>query len=352
MTATNFVYNETPIGVVDGVNKVFTLLNSIESIEDLRIGWVDYTNFSFNWNTITLVDAPTISTGAPSVDYFKAWVVVVTTPSDKTFGDFCLDIYEDLWQNITSFQYPLSMVERYVREELMINLNKRVNPLRKVGTYSFNKAIDGEVQGYSATEINVGTIPTYTPSTGRLMIGYGEVVDYATISSTSFTSLSWLDIVYAKGIKATVAYKILTGVKKISEVMVNGFILQFADFREYKSTQEGCFAVWDGYLFLPRTTAEAVVTVTYTKDNVTPFENTDIIDFEPEYLNVVRYSVLTKLFAFRGDERLAITMQIYQDSLKHYKNYIARQVDGTNNQVKAHWYASLGSYTKSHYARR
>lgn len=349
---TNFIYNETLAGTVDGVNKSFTSLFTIESIEDLRLWGIDYTDFSFVGNTVTLTDAPTIATWSPSIDYFKLSLTPSATPSNKTFGEFCLDIYEDIGQYITSFQYPLTMVERYVREELLLNLNKRINPLRKVGTYSFNKAVDLTASAYSAVEVGVGTMPTYTPATGKLLIGYGEVVDYSSVSATAFTWISGLEIVYKAGDKVTVGYSIPTWVKKVSEVTVNGFTLTFKDFREYKSTQEGCYTVWENYLFLPRSSGECVVNVTYTKDNVSPVDNSSIMDFEPEYLNVVRFATLVKLFAFRGDERLAITAQLYTQALKDYKGYIARQVDGTNNQIKARGFEGLGNYSSTRFARR
>lgn len=185
-----FIYNETLSGVVNGINTVFTALNTIESIEDLRLGGVDYTNFSFVGNTVTLADAPTVSTGSPTIDYFVASIVPSSVTGSTTFAQFCLDVFEDIGQDITSYQYPLTMVKRYAREELPIQLNKRINPMKKVGTYSFNKAIDCIASEYSATEIDVGTIPTYTPATGKLIIGAANIVNYSGVNATSFTSLS------------------------------------------------------------------------------------------------------------------------------------------------------------------
>lgn len=63
------------------------------------------------------------------------------------------------------------MVDRYIKETIPLHLNQKVNPIRKVGQYSFNKAIDPTVSAYSATEVDVTDIPTYTPATGMIMIG-------------------------------------------------------------------------------------------------------------------------------------------------------------------------------------
>ncbi len=342
---TNFIYNEILLGVVDGINKEFTALYDIESVEDLRLWGVDYVDFSFVNNVVTLADAPTLLTGGPSLDYFKVTLTPTTASSNVNFGQFTTDLYEDIGQDNTSYLYPLTMVKRYVKEELLINLNKRINPLRKVGTYSFNKAKDCTASAYDATEIDVTSIPTYTPANGAILLGNAEFVKYWAISTTAFTTLTNLSIIYKGGDKVTIGYVIPTGVKKISEVMVNGFPLTFKDLREFTINDVGCYTVWEGFLFLPRTMNESIVTVTYTKDNITPSEDTDLMDFEPEYLQVVRFSAMVKLFAFRGDERLNITAELYKDAWRNYKNYIAKQVDGTNNVIQTHAYKGFSSGT-------
>lgn len=350
---TNFIYNEILLGTVDGVNKEFTALYDIESIEDLRVWGADYTNFTFLNNVVTLADAPTLSTGAPSVDYFKVTLTPTNTSSVVTFGQFTTDLYEDIGQDNTSYLYPLTMVKRYVKEELLINLNKRINPLRKVGTYSFNKAIDCTVSAYDATDIDVNDIPTYTPANWAILLGNAEFVRYNSLSATAFGWLTGLSIVYKWGDKVNIGYVIPTGVKKISEVMINGFPLTFKDLREYTMNSVGWYTIWEWFLFLPRTSAESIVTVTYTKDNITPSEDTDLMDFESEYLQVVRFSAMVKLFAFRGDERLNVTAELYKDAWKNYKNYIAKQVDGTNNVIQTHSYKQFSSWNMGRrYGRR
>lgn len=348
--STNFIYNETLIWVVDWVNTIFTSLYPIESIEDLRLGGVDYTNFGFVGNTITLTDAPTLSTGAPNIDYFKATLIPASVVGDKTFETFVSEIYEDIGQEITSYQYPRTMVERYVREELPLHSNFKVNPQRKVWTYSFNKANDYSAVSYSASSLLIGTIFPYTPATGKLLLWYGGVVNYTSINATSFLGISWLEVVYKGWDMITVGYAIPTWVKKISEVFVNGRLLAFRDFREYISTQYNSYTVFDWFLFLPRTSGETIITVTYTKDNINPLETSSIIDFEPEYLNVIRFAVEVKLFTFRDDERLANVVNTYKKSLRDYKSYIGKQVDWTNNIMRASSYGSIQS--GNHYAYR
>lgn len=130
--------------------------------------------------------------------------------------------------------------------------------------------------------------------------------------------------------------------------MVDGCLLTFKDFREYTATQYGCFTIVDRYLFLPRnTTTTTIVSVTFTKDTIIPVEDTDEMDFEPEYMRVLRFAVERALFAFREDERLSTIDALYKEAWKNYRSYIARQVDGTNNEVAARGYGRLNGFSRS-----
>ena len=56
----SYIYNEQAQGTVNGVNKTFIVAHNISSVESIRIGYVDYTNFTYSGNTITLADAPSV----------------------------------------------------------------------------------------------------------------------------------------------------------------------------------------------------------------------------------------------------------------------------------------------------
>lgn len=73
MTTTNnnsYSYNEQASGVINGINTTFTVLHDISNIESLRIGYVEYTDFTFSGNTVILTDAPMVIHGGVYVDYF------------------------------------------------------------------------------------------------------------------------------------------------------------------------------------------------------------------------------------------------------------------------------------------
>lgn len=333
-----FIYNEQLVWVVDGVNKVFTSVKEIESIEDMRLWGADYTDFSFIWNVVTLTDAPTVWTGIPKIDYFIKSTIVTPTWTSTTFAKIVEDIFEEIWQSPSSYQYPRTMIDRLTKEELTKRLNESPDRVKKLWTYSFNKASDCRVTEYSATSLNVGTIPTYTPSNWKVILWYWEVIDYSNVSSTSFLSLSWLWIVYKGWDEVTIGYKIPTWVKKISEVIINWRLINYVDMREYISSLNWVYTIIDWYLFLPKTYWETVVNVTYIKSNSLPITWSDIIDFNEDYMAVIRFWVQVKAFVMRWDERLSTMNQLLQDELKKYKSYNARQVEWIRNVIQANWF--------------
>lgn len=52
------ITSETPSGLVNWVNKIYTTINPITRIESFTIAWVPYGQFAFSGNTIVLDDAP------------------------------------------------------------------------------------------------------------------------------------------------------------------------------------------------------------------------------------------------------------------------------------------------------
>lgn len=329
----NFIYWEVLTGDIDGVNKVFYASNSIDSIESLRIAWAEYTLFSFNSNRVVLQDAPEIWMGQPSIDYWKVSLTPPIIASWITFGELIDDVYDDIGQDRTSSQYPLRMVERRITEGLRVVANMKVNSLRKKSSYSFNKAIDTTLSSYSTSELNVGTIPTYCPTFGKVIIGRSEIVSYTSVTSSSFQWISGLDIIYKAWDNITIGYQIPTGVKKISEVIVDGRNLPYKDRSEYQVGVYG-YTIIDGYLFLPRTSYESVVTVNFVMDNVSEYGEDDVVDFHEDYSQVIRLYALVQLYWAREDDRIGNIVKLYEDSLKKYKSYISRQVEGINNTLQ------------------
>ena len=342
MSQVNYIYWETLVWLVDGFNKVFTSLYPIDRVEDLRLGSIPYSKFSFSWNTVTLQDAPTIEAGAPELDYFRSDVVVPVTDTEVTFWDVINSIYLRIGQDKTSYQFPIELVKEYTIEALTTHSNMRVNPIRNTGIYTFNKSKDYNAVGYSATEVKVSSISPYVPSQGKLLLEFQAFINYGTKSADWFGSLSGLEYVYPSNCRVNVGYKLPAGVKKPSEVTMDWVKLSYVDYREYTTRNKfNEYTIFDGYLFLPRTLDDRIVSVSFVKNTVIPQEETDILDFEKEYLQVFKLYVMKEIYADREEDRYAVTEKRYQDAWRKYKSYISRQADGIRNVVQSSAFKNL-----------
>lgn len=69
--AINFIYRETPTWAINWVNKVYTLANTIDKLEEVYVWEAPYRTIdTVAWNQVTLHEAvPTWET--ISIDYFK-----------------------------------------------------------------------------------------------------------------------------------------------------------------------------------------------------------------------------------------------------------------------------------------
>lgn len=109
---------------------------------------------------------------------------------------------------------------------------------------------------------------------------------------------------------------------------MDGAKLNYVDYREYTTRNKGNdYCVYNGFLFLPRTLDERIVSVSYVKNTSIPTNDSDLIDFEPEYLNVFKLYVMKEIYADREEDRYATTVVRYREALANYKSYISRQVD-------------------------
>lgn len=334
MLETNYIFWETPSWAINWVNKVFTLTNTIDKIEEIYIWGASYRSFSYTWNTITLTDAPTVATWAPIVDY---WIVTTTTISwDITYGNIIDDVYLRLSQQRTSRQYPLELVKSYIKEGIRVLNNYRQNNSDKIGSYSFNKAPDFTISSYSATQFLSGAITSKVPNTWKVIVKYGDIVNYnGRVAWVSLDNLSWLDIQYLAWDKVMVGYALSWAVKKVNEVIVNYNPLTFVSRDEFViGRTKYSYTIIDGYLFLPYSANEnEVVTVNYTRNNNEPIVESDVIDINQDYFHVISLYALYNALMDREDDRYLIQQKKFQEQFKWYRSYMSRQVNWINNKI-------------------
>lgn len=84
-----FINDEVPSGVINGVNRVFTLLNNPTKMVSVTMDGADYKDYTVYENILTLTDAPS---AALYVDYFYGVTPALTT-SDVTLGDIVSKVY-------------------------------------------------------------------------------------------------------------------------------------------------------------------------------------------------------------------------------------------------------------------
>ena len=105
------IRKEIPTWNIDWVNKVYTLLNDVDYVDDIWIDWAIYTGFTLVWKVLTLSDAPTTSI---LVDYKTADSTTIVT-STCTLWDMVSEVWTLLWQTWNSTTFS--------RDRVLLKLN-------------------------------------------------------------------------------------------------------------------------------------------------------------------------------------------------------------------------------------
>lgn len=112
------IRKERPTGDIDGVNRVFTLANNVDFIDDIFFDGVVYTQFSIsNGNILTLTDAPELSL---FVDY-QTDDSVTPVSTTCTTGDVIAEVYNLTGQTPSSTNFNRDRVLRKVN-----SINERI----------------------------------------------------------------------------------------------------------------------------------------------------------------------------------------------------------------------------------
>ena len=192
------ISKEFPIWTINWVNKIFQTLNNIESVQSLWLDHIIYTDFSFVWNTLTLLDAPTTSIFLDYTDSNAG----ISINSSTTLGTIKTRIWENLRQNPTSTVFSNTVLDREIRivaEDVW--RGKIINPItgrvHRAGNmffqnsqYSFRSGGAGVVTG----EVNVGDGIIETDTTNLLPAWYvliaGDIIKYTSKTETELTGVT------------------------------------------------------------------------------------------------------------------------------------------------------------------
>lgn len=331
-----YQFNEIPSGVVDWVNKTFTVINEIYRIEDFYLGNAPYRNIAFSWNVITLAEAPPIWAEL-SVDYF--WLSGTPSPSSQwvTLWGVINDVYEKIgnWQKRTMSGQPNKVYKEWQIKLSIISALahlRNIMPRRNnVLQYNFNYIKWLSAKGYNANYVTIWEI-VWVPSSGVYVISNSTIWNYNTYSSWRLNGAIWVN--YKSWDKVLLWYKIPSWVKKVSEVLIDWIALKYVDQREYTiSSHDYTIVKWDDwlYLVLPYLSENWICTVNYIPDYWVPTNDGDILDIEYEYTNLLSYCALYDLYSNLEDTRVNMAKQRYDEELKKFNAHKSLPVAGINN---------------------
>lgn len=221
------VRKETPTWTIDWVNKVFTLLNTPEFIDDIFFDWAIYTTFTLVGKVITLVDAPTVSL---FVDYESVPDVVVVD-STITFWDIKNKVWNLLGQKSTSTTFSDSIVWDEInytaRQVLKGRVKNLLNPnqIFRAGKLWFIEGkLNVRIQAWSklTEELEIWDIVALMDTTNVLTSWHveiwGDIISYNGKISTELQGVLWQTVKHLVPEKVNQLYEMPTAMDKPSQV--------------------------------------------------------------------------------------------------------------------------------------
>ena len=315
------IYKETPIGVIDWINKVFTVSEVIDVIDDVYLWWAPYRSVSFNWKTITFAEAPPLWADI-TIDYFyEDWTQSVF--SDVTFWDIIDEVYFYIWQNKTSRTYLIDNVKREINK-VVKKLNNKTAISSVIRQYSFNptKALTAKVDdNWVFIWENISYIQeNWIALLWDMLYKYNYYTAWVLWWTKDATFKEW-DIL-------NMWYKIPSSALKVSEIYIDWTKVEYVDNRIFNNFWNNYTIInyeWSRYLFLPYGNY-SVVTVKYLPTTSLLINDSDIINFPYEYSDVISLSVAGLLYANREDDRYNNIKLEHKERKREWLSYQLRTV--------------------------
>ena len=222
-----FIPKEVPSWVIDWVNKIFTLLNDVNYIDDIWYDGSITTNFTRVWKIITLSFAPQSSI---FVDYVT-WVVPVIVNDDCNLLDIKTKVWALLWANSSSINFSDDIVTQEInmraREIWKGRVINKLNPqqiIRAWFLYFKDKEFVTRIQAWWTinTEVTVWDSNIYMNTNNLLWAGYielwGDIIKYTWKTDTEISWVSGLTINHLIWERAVQLYNSPLTMEKPSEL--------------------------------------------------------------------------------------------------------------------------------------
>jgi len=221
------IRKETPTWTINWVNKVFTLLNTPDFIDDIFFDWAIYTTFTIVGKILTLVDAPTVSL---FVDY-ESTTDEVVIDSTVTFWDIKNKVWNLLGQKSTSTNFSdgivwskINSVARRVLKGRVKNLLDK-NQIFRAGKLWFTEGkLNVRIQDWGKlnTELEVWDIVALMDTTNVLTSWFveiwGDIISYSGKIITELQGTLWQTVTHLVAERVNQLYEMPTAMDKPSEV--------------------------------------------------------------------------------------------------------------------------------------
>ena len=320
---------EVMSGIVNSNNKVFTSFFPISLIDEVRVDWVVVVWYSLLWNSILLASAPT--TWYVEIDYFRKDISIEDFNRDlyytkKEVRDL---IYTEIWQDDTSTQYPIILVDAAINDWMTEVLTEKTDKSRNIGYYiDAIDVISALPIENSINTLDVSTSEILPPSWRIIWVKSWNIIDYTAISNQWIMSIkssvgkiddTWLYFVW---------YKIPKNIKRIISIVKNWQIIQDSwGISEFMFGSGYLISNW--FIYLPKTWTYVIEVEI---DNYRFWDDNSLIFIDKEDMGVVIYYARRQLYQSRESDKLQMASQIYTDKLRSYKKRMTKK--RTNNKYK------------------
>lgn len=192
-----FIPKEIPSWVIDGINKIFTLLNDVDYITSVYLDGAIYVDFTLSGKVITLSDAPTSTI---YVDYYTADSIIPIVTNTK-LSDVKTKIWRLLWVQPNSGNFSSEILTEEIND-VMSDIwrgnivNRLTNKIISSGWmyfqenyYSFRISKKSNI----TSDVSIGDTSINMPTDGMNAQGWVMIWgDYIQYTSKTDTSIEWV----------------------------------------------------------------------------------------------------------------------------------------------------------------
>jgi len=341
--------NEVPTWIINGTNTEFKTSKIIWTIQSVVVDWISVTWFTWENLTISLSVAPSTTI---TVNYFYVDVPLLRGNWLVTLWDLKISFYRKIWRVNDDLSIPANINKlyppEYVKEELLKSYKRITNRTPETNRIQQYTTIwrNWYIVTWSISEDTITLENSLTTDIAWIFYVWNWIsYDYYSIAWWLY-QVKWVDV-SAVGDKLITWNKIPYWVKKITEVISDWVELSYIDEREYFMWNDYNYSItkdWQGnsYLLLPYAVDTVDTVVKYIPDMNYFSTDTDIVDIDEEYMDVIVYDTTYRLLKDKEDERWVDFKNELWDWRKQwllyeYQSSVKSQIKKTRARI---WFAN------------